>query len=115
MATPEQHAALYGEVQAQVLARFFAYSRYFRANLISHWNFLGYLRSTASPAAHADEPELQCAGRRIVRPSAYDPANGDGVDLTPAARLARLPNHELERWRIAFHARDNRCCSGPIS
>lgn len=54
MATAEEHATLYGELRAELLARFFAYGRYFRTNHLSLKNTLGVVRAegTGDPPAN---------------------------------------------------------------
>jgi hypothetical protein len=107
VATAEEHARLYGEVRAQALSRFFAYSRYFRANQVFLWNYLGHLRSEADGRGEADSARLPCRARLISRPAQYDPIVVNGVEEPPERVLAGLPDHELERWRIAFHYNEN--------
>jgi hypothetical protein len=107
VATSEEHARLYGEIRAEVLARFFAYSRHFRANQVFLWNYLGHLRSETGGPGEGDEATLPCRDRVVRRPTRYDPITVDEVEVSPARRLSGLPDHEVERWRIAFHASDN--------
>jgi hypothetical protein len=98
--TPQEHAQLYGELRAQLLSRFFAFGRYFRANHLSLVNELGYVnREASNPPKDADDPVVDCDHHVIERPTAY--AN--------AAKLLDLPldAQTTERWRVAVHGREN--------
>ena len=105
MATAAEHGALYGELRAQVLARFFAYGRYFRANHLALANTLGSVRNSASvpdtdpEQANRDSGAVTCENRSMVRPTPYADAAGL-LGQDPAVQ-------EVERWRVADHDREN--------
>lgn len=100
MATAAEHAALYGELRAQILSRFFAYGRYFRANHLSLVNQLGYVhREPASPPKDSDDLVIRCHARFVERPTSY--ADAAGLLGQPGVQQT------TERWRVATHEREN--------
>jgi hypothetical protein len=50
MASSAEHAQLYGKLRASLLARHFAFSRYFRVNYLSLDNSLGALHRVYPPS-----------------------------------------------------------------
>jgi hypothetical protein len=94
------HAQLYSEIRAAVLSRHFAVGRYFWAHHLAPWNWLGSLHAFGSSAASdEDDRVLRCWQTEIARPSAY----------TDSASFLALtqPTQLYERWRVAFHDREN--------
>lgn len=101
MATAEEHAILYGQLRAQLLARHFAFGKYFRANHVSLWNRLGSThRQGSGTSVDQDDKAVGCTNREAARPSAY----GDAAGLLAATGTVA---GEVERWRVHDHGREN--------
>ena len=94
------HATLYSEIRAAVLSRHFAVGRYFWAHHLSPWNWLGSLHALGSASGpNEDDLKLPCWQTEIKRPF-------DDYGVGPLLAMSQ-PEQLHERWRVAFHDREN--------
>jgi hypothetical protein len=111
----DQFSELYGELRAQLLSRHFALGRYFRADHLCFYNYLGVVHRTGgTPDNNLNDLVHRCLWSNVL--------NGNGTNVYPppnsvyrnAAGLLALPlgtgqpNDQLfERWRVGDHWRVN--------
>jgi hypothetical protein len=95
---------LYGQLRAELLSRHFALGRYFRADHLSIFNYLGVVHQAGSGTS--DDLNDRVHGcvwspgqASLVRPGTYTDASG----------LLAMPDDQalFERWRVGEHSRAN--------
>jgi len=112
MVQPVDHAQLYWDLRNELLTRFFAFGRYFRNNLLSQWNHLGVVLAAGS-ASPGDKDD---ASVDAMTGLTHRPKDSTGTEIYASGATASAPptliglNADqalLERWRIAWHERNN--------
>lgn len=107
----EQFNKLYGELRAQLLSRHFALGRYFRADHLCFFNYLGVVQQSNGPADNRQVLEndmihdcmwsnvLSGVGTNVFQPVLYKNA-ADLLEQSPEGQL-------FDRWQVGDHSRTN--------